>query len=123
MDTRLLVIPLAAIALALTTGPAGGAARTSKLSLHASATGALRFNVKRLTARHGTVKLVLKNPSGSGLDHAIAIEGKHIDKDGMTVGPGGTSVVSAKLKPGRYKFYCPVPGHEDAGMKGTLVVR
>ncbi|MFX8320210.1 plastocyanin/azurin family copper-binding protein [Acinetobacter baumannii] len=25
-------------------------------------------------------------------------------------------------KPGRYTFFCPIPGHEAAGMKGTLVV-
>src|SRR4051794_38548389 len=105
MDARLLVIPLAA------------------LNLHASASGHLRFNVKTLTARHGRVTLVMKNPRGSGLDHAIAIEGKGVVKNGMTVGPGGTSVLSVKLKRGRYTFYCPVPGHEEAGMKGTLVVR
>ncbi len=28
----------------------------------------------------------------------------------------------AKLKPGTYKMRCDVPGHEDAGMKGTLTV-
>jgi uncharacterized cupredoxin-like copper-binding protein len=27
------------------------------------------------------------------------------------------------LKPGTYEFYCPVPGHEQAGMKGTLTVQ
>ena len=26
-------------------------------------------------------------------------------------------------KPGRYEFFCSVSGHENAGMKGTLVVR
>jgi uncharacterized cupredoxin-like copper-binding protein len=28
-----------------------------------------------------------------------------------------------KLKKGRYTFYCPVPGHREAGMKGKLVVK
>jgi uncharacterized cupredoxin-like copper-binding protein len=27
------------------------------------------------------------------------------------------------LKPGSYEFYCQVPGHEAAGMKGTLTVK
>ena len=35
---------------------------------------------------------------------------------------GGTSKVTADLKPGKYEFYCSVPGHEQAGMKGTLTV-
>ncbi len=26
-------------------------------------------------------------------------------------------------KPGTYKFFCTVPGHKEAGMKGTLVVK
>ena len=36
---------------------------------------------------------------------------------------GGTSTIDiANLKAGTYTFYCSVPGHEAAGMKGTLTV-
>ena len=35
-------------------------------------------------------------------------------------GAGGDTIV---LAPGTYTFYCSVPGHEQAGMKGTLIVR
>ena len=35
---------------------------------------------------------------------------------------GGSDTLTVKLKPGTYTFYCPVPGHEQAGMKGTLTV-
>jgi uncharacterized cupredoxin-like copper-binding protein len=27
------------------------------------------------------------------------------------------------VKPGKYTFYCSVPGHEQGGMKGTLTVK
>jgi uncharacterized cupredoxin-like copper-binding protein len=64
----------------------------------------------------------MDNGSGNSLPHAIAIEGNGVDRDGTTVQPGGTSSVTVRLKPGRYTFYCPVDGHEDAGMKGTLTV-
>ncbi len=36
---------------------------------------------------------------------------------------GGTKTLSLNLPPGTYTFYCSVPGHEAAGMKGTLTVR
>jgi uncharacterized cupredoxin-like copper-binding protein len=66
------------------------------------------------------VSLILSNPSS--LPHAIAVEGKGVDKDGKIVRKGGTSKVTVTLKKGKYTFYCPVPGHEAGGMKGTLTV-
>src|SRR5664280_2683101 len=35
---------------------------------------------------------------------------------------GGTRVLTLKLKPGKYAFYCSVPGHRQGGMEGTLTV-
>ena len=35
---------------------------------------------------------------------------------------GGTRVARFTASPGTYEFYCAIPGHEAAGMKGTLVV-
>ena len=90
-------------------------------TLHLAAVpGKLAFNTTSLSAKAGTVTLVMANPSS--LAHAVAIQGQGIDKDGKVVGNGGTSTVTAKLKPGTYTFYCPVPGHRQAGMQGTLTV-
>ena len=33
-----------------------------------------------------------------------------------------TATFFVTLKAGKYNFYCSVPGHEDAGMHGTLIV-
>src|SRR6476646_3042616 len=33
-----------------------------------------------------------------------------------------TTTMFVTLKAGKYNFYCSVPGHEDAGMHGTLIV-
>ncbi|MBJ7332341.1 MAG: cupredoxin domain-containing protein [Solirubrobacteraceae bacterium] len=95
---------------------------SSSLALVADPSGALKFDMSTLTAKAGTVTLTMKNPSSSGIPHAVAVEGNGVDKDGETVEPGGTSTVKVTLKPGTYTFYCPVPGHEDGGMKGTLNV-
>jgi uncharacterized cupredoxin-like copper-binding protein len=93
------------------------------LRLRANAHGKLRFSTTRLTAHAGRVTLVMVNPGSSGKPHGIAIEGRHVDKDGKTVLPGGTSRVTVTLKKGTYEFYCPVKGHKAAGMEGKLVVR
>ena len=99
---------------------AASAAKTKTLRLSASKSK-LAFNKTRLTVRHGRVTIVMKNPSR--FPHAVGVEGHGVDKDGKTVNKGGTSRVTVTLKKGTYEFYCPVDGHEAAGMKGKLVVR
>jgi uncharacterized cupredoxin-like copper-binding protein len=94
-------------------------AATTK-TLRADSSGKLKFNVTRITVRHGKVTLKMSNPSS--LPHGIAVEGHGVDKDGKTVRKGGTSTVTVTLKKGKYEFYCPVDGHKAAGMKGTLTV-
>ena len=126
---RLLVLTLVAVAalagaLLLARGDQPAGAATSKaLRLSADATGKLKFNKTSLTATHGKISLVMSNPGSSGTAHAIAVQGKGVDKDGKTVSPGGTSRLTLTLKKGTYTFYCPVDGHRAAGMKGRLVVK
>lgn len=95
-----------------------GGGETLKLAADKSA---LKFDKSSLTAKAGKVTLSMSNPSQ--LPHAVAIKGNGVDVDGKTVGNGETSTASTDLKPGTYTFYCPVPGHEAAGMKGTLTVK
>lgn len=110
----------AATTTTATTPPAHAAA--AKLNLSADQSGGLSFTQTQLSATSGTVTLVMDNPKTTGQQHAIAVEGNGVDKDGPTVGPGQTSTVTATLNPGKYTFYCPVPGHKAAGMKGTLTI-
>jgi len=92
-----------------------------KLSLDADPTGALAFSAGKGTAPAGALQLIMKNPSN--IQHDIAVEGNGIKKVGKVVGHGGTSTVTATLKPGTYTFLCTVPGHAAGGMKGTLTVK
>jgi plastocyanin len=127
---KLFVVGLTAAAAAFVVigvGAAGGqgTAHSAKatLSLKASASGALKFNKKKLSASRGTVTIVMTNPSSSGVKHGVAVEGKGVDKDGAIVKPGRKSTLTVRLKkPGKYEFYCPFDGHKNAGMKGTLTI-
>jgi uncharacterized cupredoxin-like copper-binding protein len=107
-----------------TTTPSSGgtsAGGGSQLKLSADPSGQLKFDTSSLSGKAGKVTLVMDNPSS--VPHAIAVEGNGVDKDGNTVQQGGKSTVSVDLKPGTYTFYCPVDGHKQAGMKGTLTVK
>jgi plastocyanin len=99
-------------------GGGGGGGETLKIS--ADPGGALKFDKSSLTAKAGKVTIVMDNPSD--LPHAVEVEGKGVEVSGDTVTKGGVSKASANLKPGEYEFYCPVDGHKQAGMKGTLTV-
>jgi uncharacterized cupredoxin-like copper-binding protein len=106
-----------------TTSSSSSSASSGGLKLQAVETNGLSFDKKALTAKTGTVTLTLDNGSSNAQPHGIAIEGKGVDKDGKVVQPGGTSTVTVSLKPGTYEFYCPVPGHKQAGMEGKLTVQ
>jgi plastocyanin len=96
----------------------GGAAAT--VEIPADPGGALKFSEETATAKAGEVTLSM--PNESSVPHAIAVRGSGLDEKGETVQQGGTSEVTAELQAGEYEFYCPVAGHEQAGMKGTLTV-
>jgi uncharacterized cupredoxin-like copper-binding protein len=127
-----LALGLAAVALAYGTG--GVAATTVRPASATAAAGTtvrtaaaahqrLAFTTRTLTAKRGRITIVMTNPRSAGLRHGIAVAGHGVDKDGSIVAAGRTASVTVRLKPGRYTFYCPVPGHRAGGMKGTLIVR
>jgi uncharacterized cupredoxin-like copper-binding protein len=53
------------------------------------------------------------------IPHDLAIKGGPKTK---LIQPGGEAQLEADLKPGKYHFYCTVPGHEAAGMKIDVTV-
>jgi uncharacterized cupredoxin-like copper-binding protein len=112
--------PASSSAPAATT-PATAPASAGGQTLHVSADPSkLAFNTTTLTAKAGKVTIVMANPAA--ISHGISVQGNGVDKDGPVVGMGATSTITATLKPGKYTFYCPVPGHRTAGMMGTLTV-
>jgi plastocyanin len=99
---------------------AGSGAASQTLEIEADPSGALRFTQESLEANAGEVTIIMDNPSS--VPHNVAIRGGDVDEKGEIVGEGEQSEVSATVEPGTYEFYCSVPGHEAAGMKGELVV-
>lgn len=99
--------------------PAAGKAGSS-LALAADPAGALAYNTKQLSAKAGTVTIAMTNMSP--LEHDVAVaEGTKV-LGATPIFKGGTMKLTLKLKPGKYVFYCTVPGHRQAGMEGTLNV-
>jgi uncharacterized cupredoxin-like copper-binding protein len=98
-------------------GGGGGGASTVKLT--ADPGGALKFNTTTLSTKAGKVTVVMDNPSQT--PHAVEVEGKGVEEETKTL-TQGTAKVTVDLKPGKYEFYCPVDGHRQAGMEGTLTV-
>ena len=91
-------------------------------AITANPTGALSYSTTSLLASssHVTIDFTNKSP----LMHNMTIANAAGKVLGATpTFTGGTKTLSLNLPPGTYTFYCSVPGHEAAGMKGTLTVR
>lgn len=92
-------------------------AKNGALQIDADPNGQLLFTVSKAQAPAGKVTINFANTSGT--PHNIAIAGK-----GKTpITPKGKGSFTATYAPGTYTFFCEVPGHEQAGMKGTLTVK
>ena len=99
--------------------PAPGKAGSS-VALAANPAGQLAYDTKQLSAKAGTVTITMTNMSS--LEHNVTIaEGSKVLGATPTFA-GGSKTLTLTLKPGKYTFYCSVPGHRQAGMEGTLNV-
>jgi plastocyanin len=105
---------------AATAGPAGTAkANAQNVVVNPTdPTGQLQYKFKDAEAKAGKVTLETKN--AASVPHNIALKG---GPAGPVVQSGGVSKVVTDLKAGKYTFYCSVPGHEQAGMVGTLTIK
>ena len=101
-------------------GETGGGG--SVVELEADPGSQLAYTTDEATAEAGKVTVDFKNPQAVG--HDVAIE----DSSGKTVGQtdvieNSATTTTVDLKPGTYHYYCTIPGHREAGMEGTLVVK
>ena len=73
------------------------------------------------TAKNGTVTFNIKNSGAT--THAMEVEGPSGEIKTGSIKPGSSATLKAKLKPGKYEFYCPIDGHKKLGMKGEVTVK
>ena len=57
------------------------------------------------------------------VDHALEVDGLGVEEETETIKPGESAELTVDLsKDGSYEIYCPIDGHRDSGMEGTLTV-
>jgi plastocyanin len=96
------------------------AAKAGTLTIPADPGGALQFAFGKATSAAGKVTIVMPNDGSTNHNIALKPPGKGA---GPIVPPHGKSSFTTTLKPGNYVYYCQVPGHDTAGMHGTLTVK
>jgi uncharacterized cupredoxin-like copper-binding protein len=116
---------LVACAPASTSSPAttSGAASATAQQFTVTAMDTMKFDPPTLSARAGQpIQVTLKN-SGQ-LAHDFDITDGVAQPVKITAAPGQTASATFTIdKPGSYTYVCSQPGHQEAGMKGTLNVQ
>jgi plastocyanin len=97
-----------------------GAGPATTLPLAADPT-AIAFDKTELSAKPGKVTIDFDNPSA--IPHNVVIEEDGKELAGTPEITEAKESVSVDLEAGSYTFLCTVPGHAEAGMEGTLLVR
>ncbi len=102
----------------------GGAKESSggsTIKFEANPEGELMFTTMSATGKAGEDTIDFKNPSST--PHNVTIEdssGKKLaETETIAEGEASTKV---ELEPGKYTFFCSIPGHREAGMEGTLTI-
>lgn len=98
------------------------AASSESVDVTAAADGSLAYDQSSLSTKAGAVDVKFDNPSGT--THDVCIRSESGDELGCSDEvSNGTADLAVDLKPGKYTYYCSLPGHEQAGMQGTLTVK
>lgn len=95
----------------------------TKLSLVANPDGELKYNTTKLNSKPGNITIALTNDSTTPHDVAVRDASDTQIGQSETVTKSDTTLGLNDVAAGSYTFFCSLPGHEAAGMKGTLTVR
>lgn len=92
------------------------------LDVSSPADGGLSYSPDGLQAKPGNVAITYDNPSQVAHSIAVATANGNVIGQVQPFTNGKQTVALNDLKPGKYVFYCTVPGHRQAGMQGDLTV-
>ncbi len=79
----------------------------------------MAYDPSSVAVAAGSVPVILDN--AGTVVHDLRIE--EVPSFLVEAQPGETQSATVTLEPGTYTFFCSIPGHRQAGMEGTLVVR
>jgi plastocyanin len=102
-----------------TTAPSGP---VTALDVSSPSDGGLVYTPTGLQAKPGNVSITYDNPSQVPHSIAVATANGNVLGQVSPFANGKQTVTLNDLKPGKYVFYCTVPGHREAGMQGDLTV-
>jgi plastocyanin len=102
--------------------PPQSTSASTTLSVSSPADGGLVYQPNGLTAKPGNVDITYDNPSQVPHSIAVATANGNVLGQVQPFTNGKQSVDLTNLAPGKYVFYCTVPGHREAGMQGNLTV-
>ena len=77
------------------------------------------FDPKNPQAPAGVDAIKLTSEGGQ---HTLVFAGGKVPGFKLEASSGNSAQLKVNLKPGKYTFYCDIPGHRAAGMEGTLTV-
>jgi nitrite reductase (NO-forming) len=102
-------------------GAASGSATPQQLTVKAMDT--MKFDPPTLSAKAGQPIQVTLDNTGA-LVHDFSITEGVSQPVKSVAQPGQKAVTTFTIdKPGTYTYFCSQPGHEQAGMKGTLTIQ
>lgn len=95
--------------------------------------GEFFFKPAKIEVKAGKVEFVVTNKGAIEHDfHIFDVKEKEVVPDGarkghgheaMLILPGETKKFTYTLKAGKYRIDCAIPGHKEAGMTASLVVK
>jgi uncharacterized cupredoxin-like copper-binding protein len=142
--TRLAIIAvLGAAALSLVAAGCGDdddttSSTTSSTTTEAGATGAtgaagggetvdiseteFKLDPSDVSTKAGAVTFKVSNDGST--THNLEVEGNGVEESlPSDLAPGDSADLTVDLAPGTYTMYCPVDGHREQGMEGTVEVK